>query len=141
MHALALLAGSLTYAVFGTFFGLMVLGVGFMPEGPSKTFGTYFILLAPLFPTGLIIGGVAPSHARWIAGVVTALALAYFVSGATGPMPFVLRDAQPSSLVWTVQFLYQGLLYLAVCIPAAWLGSKWRVALKARRLGCNPSNQ
>jgi len=138
MHVVSFVAGALTYAVFGAFFGLMVLGVGFMPEGPSKTFGMYFILLAPFFPTGVIIGRVAPSHAQWIAGAVCASALACFLTGANGPMSFVLRDAQPNSLVSIVQSLYQGLLYLAVCIPATWLGSKWRAALKRSNHSFNP---
>lgn len=126
MHVVAILVGLVAYAVFGTFFGLMVLGVGFMPEGPSRTFGTYAILLMPFFPTGLLIGRIAPSHGRWIAAVVATLALVYFVWSVGVPLPLVLLDSQPNYIVWLLQFTYQGLLYLVVCVLAAWLGSKWR---------------
>lgn len=138
MHALAFLFGLLAYVVFGAFFGLMVLGVGFMPEGPSRTFGTYFILLAPLVPTGLLVGRIAPSRACWVAALLALLALAFFVWSAGAPLPLVLPDSEPNPLTWSFQFLYQGVCYLAACIPAVWLGSKWRAAVIRSNHSFNP---
>jgi hypothetical protein len=46
-NATALLTGVIIYALFATLFGMMSLGVGFMPDR-SRTIYGYIILLAPL---------------------------------------------------------------------------------------------
>ena len=118
-NAIAFVAGVLTYWVFGTIFGLMSLGVGFMPE-PNRTRYSYIILLMPFVSAGLAVGYLARSHA-----LVLAAALAVLALGISGMLAGVDWFA-------AAQATYQGVLCLFLCVLSSWMGAKFRFA-RARR--------
>ena len=128
-NATALLAGVITYALFAILFGMMSLGVGFMPD-PSRTIYGYVILLVPLVPAGFAVGYLARSHSLVLAAALALIALAVFLALAPGPMPFFLSE-QSGPWVVVAQTTYQAALYLLVSVLAAWAGAKLRAARRA----------
>jgi hypothetical protein len=132
MNAIALLVGLITYAVLGLACGLMVLGVGFMPE-PSRSVYGHIIVLAPLLISGLVVAFIATSKssAMALAALLALFAFAAFLALASGPIPYFFRE-QPEPWARYLQGSYQLSMYLATSLAGAWLGSFLAVAVGRR---------
>jgi hypothetical protein len=132
MNIVAFLVGLVTYVVVGTMCGLMVLGVGFMPE-PSRTIYGQLIIFGPFLPTGLVVGYIARTKAIAIAAAVALIAFAVFLMLAHRPIPYILQN-EAAPWVVAAQATYQVALYVGVCVLGAWLGNKARSGKRLNQL-------
>jgi len=124
MNTLAFLVGLVTYLAVGTVCGLMVLGVGFMPE-PSRSIYGQLIVFGPFLPAGLVVGYLARTKALALAAAVALIAFAVFLMLAHHPIPYFLQN-EAAPWVVAAQATYQTALYVGVCVLGAWLGSMAR---------------